>query len=684
MSNIHNVRIITELGELIYKQVEDLNLSFNRIVDDYTDVSNRFGDFSYEFNLPIVKENSMIFGSPESIGSKGVFLRNRNISCKVYNQNQIILDGLINLEGITKDTYKCKFFSKFKELIDSLNEKLDNGEEKTLKNLNLPVISNWAYETSIVSHINANYPNSDYTDYQYPLTFYSTFYCEEDAYFAQYDDRNSYFTADYPRQNWYFLINSISATQNRFFFHQIPPAIYLVSIVKQILEDAGWSLGGQFFNQENIKKIILMFNGTDDPYDKAITNRTEAEIAYSGSTPVELQLARFLPEMSQADFLKGVINLFNLYFRIDTNNKIIEFETYNTFFRNTDDVDPYDITNKIKINTIDVGYLEINNPSITFKKSGNRSIFGDSKVMSGATDNAFETKWVSTTDATFNQTFNRVGYVEQGSSILNPFNTKASKIELPFAEPTIKRQFIYNNYDNDGVNQAATWHYIYLPSMSKQNPSNNDGMKFNKADADTYLNNDESSIKFQGDCTLMYYYGLPTTTIENKSTKGSLAKYMYINIYTNTGTTLNRVQIPVVSPFQLLSYRDVIDNWLNNLTVITSQDRRTTVASYLQSVYQLMVPATGITASLETDYSLVFDDNGYFHKTLWSEFHKYKWDRYQQSEILSADMFMNTYDWNQLQINRPIRYNKELYSLLSIEGYNPVTQSAEIKMIKKL
>jgi hypothetical protein len=684
MSNIPNLRIITELGELVYKQVEDLNLSFNRIVDDFTDIGNRFGDFSYEFNVPIIKENSKIFGAPETIGSKGYFVKNRNILCKVYNNNQLILDGLVSLEGITKDSYKCKFFSRFKELTDSLNEKQENGDDKTLRNLNLPIISGWTYEESIISHINANYLSSDETDYQYPLTYYSTFYCEEDAYKSQFDDQGYYFSSDRPRQNWYFLINNISYN-NRFYFHQIPPAIYLVSIVKQILTDAGWTIGGQFFNQENVKKILLLYNGGSDPYDKAIANQTEDQIL-SGSTPVDLRLASFLPDWSQADFLKGVINMFNLYFRIDTNNKIIEFETYNTYFKNTDEIDPYNLDGKIMEDASgnEFTYFETNNPTIKFKAAGNRNILGDSKLMSGYTDNAFQTKWISTDNLTFNQTFNRIGFLDQGNSLQNIYGTKSSKIELPFAEPTIKRQYIYNNRDITGTNKSATWHYIYLPMMTKQKVNDNAGMKFNKSDDDSYVQNDESSIKFEGEPTLMYYYGIPTTTIENKTAKGSLANYMYINIYTDTGTTLNRVHIPVVSPFQLFDYRVPVEEWLDGLDSITAQDRRTTVASYLQSLYQLMVTFTGITSELLTDYSLVFDDNGYFHKTLWSEFHEYKWNRLQQSEVFTGDMRMNSYDWNQMQINRPLLYKNELYSLLEISGFNPITQKAKIKMIKKL
>lgn len=94
MSYIPKLRIITELGELEYKEVRDLSLNFSRIVDDFSDIENRFGDFSYDFTLPITKNNSKIFEAPESIGSKGYFVKNRNISCQVYDNNQLLLDGI--------------------------------------------------------------------------------------------------------------------------------------------------------------------------------------------------------------------------------------------------------------------------------------------------------------------------------------------------------------------------------------------------------------------------------------------------------------------------------------------------------------------------------------------------------------------------------------------------------------
>jgi hypothetical protein len=470
------------------------------------------------------------------------------------------------------------------------------------------------------------------------------------------------------------MLNNVENDYNRVFYHQLPPAIYMVSIVEQILTDAGWKLGGQFFNDENIKKIILLYAGDEDIYDQATQ-------VFSGNTYVTLQIAKFLPDMSQSEFLKGIMNYFNLYFKIDTTNNIIEFEPYDTYFRFTDDVDPYDITTKVEINdNFNISYFTSNNPSINFKPANNQNIFGDNQVMTGATDVVLNTYWTNISNKTFNQTFNRVGYIEQSNVNLNNYVSTVTKLDIPFSEPTIKKHYIYNSHNIDDVVHLVSWHNVYLPLISKQSITDNNGMNFNKKPEDTYLFNNESSIKFQGTGSLMYYYGLPETTFEDRVGMGTLTDYLYYCIF--TGSTRFNIPIPIVSPFQLQNYRDSIEDWLNNYAVDYPEDRRTVIASYLQSIWQMMGTSTGSTKT--TDFSLVFDDNGYFHETLWSKFHKYKWDRYQNSELVTADLIMNSYDWSQLQINRPILFNKELYSLVSLEGFNPITNRGMIKMIKKL
>lgn len=668
MSETSNIRIITQLGELAYRNAEDLGIEFSRIVDDFTDLGNRFQDFSYDFELPFLKQNSLVFGAPEAKGSRKYFVKNQSIICQVYLNNALLLDGLINLEAITNTGYKCKFYSKFKELIDALDEPNADGSDKTLKDLQFPVIQNWDYETSLIAHITVNYKDSDETFYQYPLCHYSTFYAEEGLYSGKTDSLTRPgevwgMRVDDSYQNFYYLFNNVNGrpvANNHFYIHQIPPAVYMVSIVKQILTDAGWKLGGQFFDNETIKKIIYTYAGDDDIYDQA----TES---VSGNTALNLQIAKFLPDDKQSEFLKDVINMFNLYIKVDVTNKVVQFETYNTLFG--DSFNPYDITNKVDKKSVLFVYEQNNDPQITLEKAQNQNIMGDNYVMSGATNNSWAQVWTKTSNTNYNSFFNRKGTTD--------------KIKIGFSEPNVKRVFIYNDTNISGLNKDAGVNVIYLPCLTKQQPTDNGGKKFNAATGDTYLMNNESTMKFAGKGSLMYYYGRPINEIETKTGDGYLSTFMYINMYTNTGTTLNRVPINVTSPFQLSNYRSAINTWLSSSTY-SSNDRRAVTATYLQSLWQMMGQNQNLPDSVLTDFSLVFDDNGYFHNTLWSTFHKYKYDTYQNSEMIEADMRMSAVDWNEMQIERPIMYNNEIYSLVSIEGYNPIRKSATIKLIKKI
>jgi len=628
----------------------------------------------------------------------------------------LLLDGLLNLESLPNGGYKCKFYSKFKELIDKLNEPNADGSDKTLRNLQFPVVENWHYENSVVDHIATfgQTGNSDNTFYQFPLAKYSTFYTEADLYggvsgTTMWENetrrpRGYPMRVDSTYQNFYILINSnfdnnatgcsgFSCMSGHSFFqriyiHQVPPAIYMVSIVKQILKDAGWQLGGQFFNNKDIKRIIYTYAGDEDIYDQAtgrmsdLTGYTETGTITGGTSGFTLQMGKFLPEDNQGDFLKSVCNMFNLYIKVDVSNKIASFETYNTLFG--DNYDPYDITEKIDKKTIEIYYNQKNNPSIKFEKSNNQNIMGDNYVMAGQNDNAYTQQWTKVSKANYNSFMNKIGTDD--------------KIDIGFSEPNICRQMIYNDIAIDGPWTMEHFSTIYLPCLTKQTPTDNSSKKFNSNTGDTYLFNTEDTIQFAGKGSMMFFYGRPMTTFEQKAGKGSLVRYMYYNMYSYIGgtgvTQLNKVVIPVVSPMQLFNYRDNVDAWLAQVHPIfisgqsyvqsNVEDRRTTIATYLQSLWHMMGQSANLPNSITTDFSLVFDDSGYFHETLWTKFHKKKYDRYKYSEMLSATMRMNAFDWQEMQIERPIMYNNEIYNIVSIEGYDPVNKTCSIKLIKKL
>lgn len=631
MAVTNRIRIIVYNQELDYKSVEDLGIKFNRVVDDLTEggLSKRFGDFSYNFDLPKTKNNSLIFKNPDAHGRKNIFKPNRDLPCQVFNNDRLLLDGVISLESIGADSYTCTFYSKLKEFVDELSD-------KTLRDLVFDEVS-FNYESTIIDHINADHANSDEALYQFPLVFYSTPFCQYSIYNGENDFEGNPIIADQVYQNYYYAFNSVTSSKfNRWYHHQLPPAFYIVRICEQIFSDAGWTLGGQFWNTPDIKKIVMLYAGEQDIYDQATG-------VVSGSGAVDLQPAKLLPKMKQIDFIKGLINMFNLYFNIDVQNKIIKFETWTTFFGSA--FNPYDITAKVFKETVNLSYQENNDPTISFKPAQNRQVMGDNMVTTGYTTQPDSMTWIKTSDTNFNRFFNREGTTDN--------------ISLPFAEPVVKRCYLWNDYSVTGVGTDAGQTQVFLPMVSKQTPEDNNSKPFNKDDTHTYVYNTEDTIKFDGKPMLCFYLGQATDI------------YQYINIY--TGGTINRVSIGVTSPFQVQDYRDDIESYLDAPDATDS--RKTVSATYLETGYNML-------STNSTAFSLCFDDNGYFHDTLWTRFHAPKYDRYANNETLTAKMTMNDYDWQEMQINRPIKYNNEVYHIVEIKGYDPIKRSATITLIK--
>ena len=85
----------------------------------------------------------------------------------------------------------------------------------------------------------------------------------------------------------------------------------------------------------------------------------------------------------------------------------------------------------------------------------------------------------------------------------------------------------------------------------------------------------------------------------------------------------------------------------------------------------------------QTPYSLVFDDDNNYHETLYTYYHKNKYDRYQNSSILSADLIMDENDWESIQLNRALIYKGEIYHLIEL-NFDPVKHNGSISIIKDI
>jgi len=423
-------------------------------------------------------------------------------------------------------------------------------------------------------------------------------------------------------------------------------------------------MSGSFWEDNDIKKIIMPYVG-DNPWDSAVYCDSGEKLADCTGT-IKLNTAKFMPDIDCLDFLENIVKLFNLYLLIDVNNKIIQFESYDIMFGHK--VAPYNINNKV-IGDVVMSRVDDYNPSIHFDDIDNQRILGDNRYIANSGTSAYSgTNYLITTNKNlFNDVFNYIG-------------TTGGDIKIDFAPPAIKRMLIRNEYNYSDVNKSAKDSTIFLPFLSKQLPEDNSGKAFSKKDSDTTAYNNESSVQYKSKPALLFYYGISNSDFQQKtSTIGAQRDYFYINL-----ASANQ-KIPFCSPFALQSYRETINQTLYNAGLNptgSTDDAGVMLASYLQSIYLMLGSSTGV--SNTTNFSLILANNNDFGETIYTKFHSNKYKRYSNSDTLTMKIICTDVDWNSMQINTPIFFNNQIYSILEINNYDVVKQTATLKLIKQL
>ena len=662
---ISNIKIVVkQTGQQIdYVNAEDISIKMNRVADDLTKPDSRFGEYSYTFSVPKTRNNVSIFGYAGVAHVKNIFQINP-IDVEVFNNDLLILTGQLELQEITEDKFKCVFYSKLTQLSDDLKDK--NLQELTV----CPQIA-WNYETTIRGHINSG--STAYREFEFPFIFYNTFYAPTSTFTGLTDTivdangtTNHAFDRERDWQNWYYYVNHSSLGENNTWYQWFPLSWRLKAIMEYMLQEVGWTMGGSFWEDNNIQQIIVPYVG-DSPWDSAIycSNGVAITGTSCGAGTLTLNTARFMPDMDCLDFMENVVKLFNLYLQIDVKNKIVVFEPYDVMFGHK--INPYNINNKV-IGEPVMSRVDEYNPSLDFADVQNKRILGDNRYIASSGTSAYSVKYLITQN---NDVFD---------DIFNYRGRTTGDLKVDFGAPVVKRMRIRNEYNYSDVNKSAGDSVFFIPFISKQLPEDNGGKAFNKKDTDTTAMNNESSVQYAGKPVLLYYYGISASDIQQKTAGiGAQKDYFYINL-----ASTNQ-KIPFTSPFALTSYRQVINETLQaagaNPTGSTN-DYVTMLASYMQSIYLMMAMSTGLTSNV-TDMSLILSDNNDFGDTIYTRYHKNKYRRYENSDILEMKIICTDVDWNALQINTPVFYDNEIYSILELKNYDVVKQTASLKLIKQ-
>lgn len=671
-------KIQLENGGQLDTQSKDLNIKLNRIVDDFHKPDARFTDFSYSFNLPRTKNNRKHFEFADVHGVSRPFA-NKEYRCRLYYKNEFLLDGIISLNGYDTENFRCVFYSKFTEVADSL------------KNLKLTQLTSfptveYEYEKSIANHITGFQRLAD--EIEFPLVFYKT------PFMSGATDTNNSFMLNLRSTNFaiaeYHLAeytNSVNSSvnygkNNPRYYTSFPPATYIHYIVKYIFKEIGWSTTG-FFDDDTVKKIITFYTGKPEDYNGAIS---------TGSTKY-INFNKTLPNVSCIDFLKAVVNAFNLYLIVDPVAKNVHFVTDNQLHGgNTGFVD---ITSRLDISTINI-YKPDAETRIEFEDDGgNTDVSGFGRIFDyNAIRNGERNPTNCINSSNFVRTRILLGKIDTTydptafESLWNK-TTGEKSITLKLSPCNFLPYNLVNESNING-NTSTNAKYsrgftVSIPLVSEQTKTDNKGYPFaDDSDTNYAVGNSIGNATYDGGLKMAFYYGqfsydFPFTG----STSYPYSSFAWIGIATGgtaSSPTFARVKVPIASPYKLLSsteFNAVIDL----LPTLTDDEKRNETGAEIHGLLQTYFDiGTGATV---TPFSLTLGENSVF-PNLYSVFHKHKYDAYRDGYVLEADMICDAVTWNSLQIGVPIKYRDEFFRLVSIKSFDPVAGSAKITLLKKV
>lgn len=714
MANNTDIQLILDNGGHIdYRSGDDLGINLNRIADDFQKPDTKFGDFSYTFAIPKTKNNLIVFEYPDTKGRTKIFV-GKMFGCKLILNNKVLNDGVIKLTSITPNDLNVQFFSRLPEFVEAVAD-LNVADLDIAPIQVLPGGTTFGQGKIVADHIEKNYQNCDETPFQFPLVFYRTFHAPAESlvYYSQPAGKLFLSSTSATTENLHYMyvdwFNTVplTGTRNFMFYHQFPPSFYMISLLRGIFESIGWELGGNFHNIPSIKKILLLYVG---------------EVVTGSITIGGWDLNKYLPKVKAIDFLKNIIKTFNLYFTIDYDSKTFVLNDYETLY--SGNANPKDITQLVDAASWRKDNVLDSNIQVLFKDTDNNSQFAGNNLglnpaiayfsidegetaVTGSPRNIFGLS----TKQNLNPPYDSVYVENYNPNVKTEFDSKVTGtkvIQSEFAAPTLNTMLMHVTYNRVGSAYSGQTAEIYVsvPLMSAQTESDNKGYKFSEDSGSTFIENSPQSMVFDGEMTMMYYYGQAQYDWVGKSRNtltfpdqfsGEMRDWMYVNIITG-GTisipTGKRVIMPVTSPYKLVNlfernlvidrlFEDYGDPYLSFDALARNTVKGMEVDGLMRTY--MMAGRVADNSYDTTDFHLIFcEDEDLLFPTIYTKFHKPKYDGATEGYLFKAKMRMSETDYAEMSFNRTIMYDDELYRLVSIKNFNPIKGEANIELLKKI
>jgi len=221
---------------------KSLNLRFQNVLFNPEKITSSQAEYSFEFEIPSTPNNDKIFDYANNLGKLNKF--HRRWTAEVYADGTIIFEGSLTLNSYKNKTYRVN-------LVSIKNYGLDDifGDDVMYDISGTRDSENWYIDFNGVSTINAYNANGS-KEVMFPLVSYGVFQKAKDE--ENSDSVMNSYTSKFDIDKY-----------NRWWVESFYPALSLVETMRKCFEYKGYSVGGDFFNDEYLKDVYMSVNLAD-------------------------------------------------------------------------------------------------------------------------------------------------------------------------------------------------------------------------------------------------------------------------------------------------------------------------------------------------------------------------------------------------------------------------------------
>jgi hypothetical protein len=254
MSNANNQRLIIA-GQEADMPTDGTGIPLYKLTLDYSNPTERGGDHTYTVSLPITRANIAIFGQIIDPANLMKFTRETSLKAFYAVGGITVFEGICELQSVSQAGYEVQFYSTNVQWIDHFS----NNSLRTLQLPTVAFIGNASQDPSVEPVDAVSQPDiwalgPLQTDVVFNLAAYGNY------------PRNS---PDSGERAW--IIQDV-------IWQDIPPQVFMRSIVLQCFSEAGLTVTGQWINSTELVGLIQPYTGdTETPWNWGFLSRAKYE-----------------------------------------------------------------------------------------------------------------------------------------------------------------------------------------------------------------------------------------------------------------------------------------------------------------------------------------------------------------------------------------------------------------------